>query len=95
MSTKRSITIDGKQTSVSLEEPFWIELRRLADEAEMSLASYVFSLRQRGEPNAFLSTTLRLHVVRALKEEIDHLRARVAELTPKKEEQAHDDDGAK
>ena len=39
--TKRSVTINGHATSISLEAPFWQELRRMAGEADLSVAALI------------------------------------------------------
>ncbi len=39
--TKRSVTINGHATSISLEAPFWQELNRMADEAGLSVAALI------------------------------------------------------
>ena len=38
---KRSVTIDGHRTSVSLEDPFWTELTQIAHRRGLSLAALV------------------------------------------------------
>lgn len=62
---KRSISIAGHATSVSLEEPFWKALKGLGDDRGMSVASLVAEIDgQRGRSN--LSSALRVAV-------LDHL----------------------
>ena len=61
---KRSITIQGHRTSVSLEEPFWIFLRAIAAQRGLSLASLVQMVDQ--ERNGSLSSALRLFVLAEL-----------------------------
>lgn len=59
---KRSVRIRGHATSVSLEEPFWEELKRMALEAGMPLAALVEAIdARRLTPN--LSSALRLAVL--------------------------------
>lgn len=68
---KRSVSIAGHATSISLEEPFWAELKLLAGRHGMSLASLVAEIDgRRGRTN--LSSALRVHV-------LESLRARLAE----------------
>ena len=38
---KRSLTIQGHRTSISLEEPFWIALNDIAKARQQSVASLV------------------------------------------------------
>ena len=67
---KRSITIRGHQTSVTLEDPFWQELVALAAARQQSLSALVAEVdRARGD-RSNLSSALRLHVLEALKRKI-------------------------
>ena len=61
---KRSMTIHGHRTSVSLEEPFWATLRAIADQRGLSLASLVQIIDK--ERNGSLSSALRLFVLAEL-----------------------------
>jgi predicted DNA-binding ribbon-helix-helix protein len=73
---KRSVTIDGHHTSVSLEDAFWTELSRLAQGRGLSLNALVAEIdRARveggttgGAPPGNLSSALRLHVLEALRQ---------------------------
>ena len=59
---KRSIVIGGHKTSVSLEEAFWQELKRIAGHQRATLSSVVASIdlqRQQGN----LSSAIRLFVL--------------------------------
>lgn len=59
---KRSLTIAGHRTSISLEEAFWNGLRAIADRRAVSLAALVAEIdRTRGEKN--LSSAIRLFVL--------------------------------
>ena len=66
---KRSVTINGHATSVSLEAPFWEELKRMAGEAGLSVAALIARI-DAGAERANLSSALRLAV-------LDDLKARV------------------
>ena len=59
---KRSVRIRGHATSVSLEEPFWDELKRMAAEAGLPLAGLVEAIDGRRR-TANLSSALRLAVL--------------------------------
>jgi predicted DNA-binding ribbon-helix-helix protein len=64
---KRSVSLEGHRTSVSLEHGFWSELERIARREGRSLASLIaFVDRQRG-PDQNLASALRLHVLRDLR----------------------------
>lgn len=59
---KRSIVIDGHKTSVSLEDPFWRELKDIAQGQHMTLSNMVGGIdksRQHGN----LSSAIRLFVL--------------------------------
>ena len=63
---KRSVNIAGHSTSVSPEEPFWLELKRIAAARRMSLAALVARIDQERETEN-LSSALRLAVLDDLK----------------------------
>ena len=67
---KRSLTIDGHRTSVSLEDEFWEALHALAREQGLSLAALAAEI-DRTRAGANLSSALRLYVLRQLKARID------------------------
>lgn len=62
---KRSIKIAGHSTSISLEEPFWMILKQLADEKNLSLNALVEGVDKKRE-DANLSSALRLYVLEEL-----------------------------
>ena len=72
---KRSVTIDGHRTSVSLEDAFWTELSAIAERRGLSLNALVAEIdhgRSDGRPDGQtgpdnLSSALRLHVLEDLK----------------------------
>jgi predicted DNA-binding ribbon-helix-helix protein len=63
---KRSVNIAGHSTSVSLEEPFWHELKRIAASRHMSLAALIAHIDQERKTEN-LSSALRLAVLDDLK----------------------------
>ena len=71
---KRSITIDGHRTSITLEDAFWAELSALARSRGLSISALVAEIDHArsvpgGNPGN-LSSALRLHVLDALKRKI-------------------------
>lgn len=69
---KRSMVIAGHATSISLEEPFWRALKRLAADRGVSVAALVASLDQtRAQAN--LSSTIRVAVLADLEARLDQL----------------------
>lgn len=61
---KRSVSLAGHMTSVSLEEPFWDHLNRIAAEEKTSLSKLILSIDERRQTN--LSSALRLYVLHSL-----------------------------
>jgi len=85
---KRSIVIDGHKTSVSLEDPFWTELKKIAHTQQVTLAELVTKIDGTREQSN-LSSTIRLFVLRHFRSEDRrmevaeaHLSAVAAERTP-------------
>ena len=62
---KRSFTIDGHKTSISLEAAFWEALKGAADEERTTVAALVARIdRERGD--AGLSSAVRVWLLRRL-----------------------------
>ena len=62
---KRSVAIAGHSTSISLEEPFWAELRAVARERGQSVQSLIAEIDSgRGGQN--LSSAVRVFVLAAV-----------------------------
>ncbi|MFZ5782805.1 MAG: ribbon-helix-helix domain-containing protein [Pseudomonadota bacterium] len=68
---KRSVTIDGHRTSVSLEDAFWGELTAIARRRGLSLNALVAEIDHTrgagGSAPANLSSVLRLYVLEDLR----------------------------
>ena len=75
---KRSISIHGHRTSVSLEEPFWTILRAIAVQRGLSLASLVQIIDK--ERNVGLSSALRLFVLAELTQNTAGLATNIKRL---------------
>jgi predicted DNA-binding ribbon-helix-helix protein len=60
---KRSISIAGHRTSISLEEPFWEELRLIASRRGVSVQRLVGEIDE-GRAGENLSSALRVFVLR-------------------------------
>ena len=59
---KRSVVIDGHKTSVSLEDPFWTDLKTIAHARQMTLSALVARIdgtREHGN----LSSAIRMFVL--------------------------------
>jgi predicted DNA-binding ribbon-helix-helix protein len=66
MIRKRSVTLKGHPTSVSLEDEYWAELKRIATARGLSLSALVESI-DAARPAENLSSALRLAVLADLK----------------------------
>jgi len=63
---KRSVSIAGHRTSISLEEPFWEGLREIAGREKLSVQSLIGRIdAERGEQN--LSSAIRVFVLNDLR----------------------------
>ena len=69
MLQKHSISIRGHQTSYSLEEEFYSELKRIAKSREIPLAKLITQLDETRSPDQNLSSTLRVFVLNEIKGE--------------------------
>lgn len=64
---KRSFTISGHRTSLSLETPFWDVLKTMAADQQIALARLIAQIDEtRGE--AGLSSAVRVHVLKYLQD---------------------------
>ena len=61
---RRSVTIAGHRTSVSLEDPFWEQLKGIAAERSVSIAQLVAEVDKGRTSN--LSSALRVFVLQEL-----------------------------
>ena len=79
---KRSVVIGGHKTSVSLEEPFWTEIRSIAESSQLSVSNLL--QRIDGErQNANLSSAIRVYV-------LHHLRGLANAAIPSEPVAAHE-----
>ncbi|MCD6070922.1 MAG: aryl-sulfate sulfotransferase [Microvirga sp.] len=67
---KRSVSIAGHRTSISLEEPFWEGLRDIAERENRSVQSLIGRIdAERGEQN--LSSAIRVFVLNDLRNRLE------------------------
>ena len=69
MIRKHSATLHGHRTSFSLEEPFWQELKVIADVRQIPLAQLIAEIDDMRPTDSNLSSALRLHVLAWIKTE--------------------------
>ncbi|WP_347310060.1 ribbon-helix-helix domain-containing protein [Defluviimonas sp. SAOS-178_SWC] len=63
---KRSLTLNGHRTSVSLEDEFWREFRTLADAKGQPLNALAAEIDAARGVDTGLATAIRLYVLREL-----------------------------
>lgn len=61
---KRSLTLQGHRTSVSLEDEFWQAFQQIAAEQGCSIAALAVEIDAARAPQTGLATAIRLHVLR-------------------------------
>ncbi|PJE29271.1 hypothetical protein PSM7751_00767 [Pseudooceanicola marinus] len=66
---KRSLTLRGHRTSVSLEDEFWAEFRRLAEAKGCPINQLAAEIDAERGLELGLASAIRLYVLRALKRE--------------------------
>ncbi|EAQ26777.1 ribbon-helix-helix domain-containing protein [Roseovarius sp. 217] len=60
---KRSLTLRGHRTSVSLEDEFWQAFREISEEKSMALNVLAAEIDERRGVDAGLATAIRLYVL--------------------------------
>ena len=65
---KRSLTIHGHRTSISLEEPFWVALNDIARARQQSLASLVQMIDKKRVGG--LSSAIRMFILAELRHQL-------------------------
>ena len=65
---KRSLTIHGHRTSISLEEPFWVALNDIAQARQQSVASLVQMIDK--ERVGGLSSAIRMFILAELRHQL-------------------------
>ncbi|MEC3860178.1 ribbon-helix-helix domain-containing protein [Mesobacterium sp. TK19101] len=60
---KRSLTLHGHRTSVSLEEPFWQAFRDIAEERGLALNALAAEIDETRDIETGLATAIRLFVL--------------------------------
>jgi predicted DNA-binding ribbon-helix-helix protein len=75
--TKRSVVIGGHKTSVSLEEPFWSEVRAIAESERITVSNLLRRI-DRERSNANLSSAIRVYV-------LEHVRDRLRDALREEE----------
>jgi len=75
---KRSVSIRGHRTSLSLEDAFWEELGRMAADRSVSVAHLIAEIDRSRDGG--LSSAVRLFVLEALRQEAAACRTNASRL---------------
>lgn len=65
---KHSVNILGHQTSITLEDEFWNELKAQAEKQSISLNKLIANIDDARAPETNLSSAIRLYILKSLKE---------------------------
>jgi predicted DNA-binding ribbon-helix-helix protein len=65
---KRSVVIDGHKTSVSLEDAFWSDLKKIAHARQATLSELVAGIDQAREQSN-LSSAIRVFILASFRED--------------------------
>lgn len=71
---KRSITISGHRTSITLERPFWDELKEIACRKKVSVTELVRQIDSRRDASGSLTSAIRVYILEQLKKQRSELR---------------------
>lgn len=63
MIRKHSATLHGHRTSFTLEEPFWQELKHIAESRHIPLARLIAEIDDKRDADSNLSSALRVYVL--------------------------------
>lgn len=77
---KRSLTIHGHRTSISLEEPFWVALNDIANERKKSVASLVQLID--AERTGGLSSAIRVFILAELRHNLAAITTKDTQKIP-------------
>jgi predicted DNA-binding ribbon-helix-helix protein len=78
---KRSVVIGGHKTSVSLEEPFWAEVRAIAEAQRVTVSTLLRRIDHERQ-NTNLSSAIRVFVLQHVREQANAEISRNRELWP-------------
>lgn len=67
---KHSVTLHGHRTSISLEAPFWDELRRIAREKPIPINALVAEIDAKRGMDSGLASAIRVYVLNNLKDRL-------------------------
>ncbi|GGH18821.1 Ribbon-helix-helix domain-containing protein [Cribrihabitans marinus] len=65
---KRSLTLKGHRTSVSLEDEFWQEFRRIAQEKDIPINALAAEIDVARDPGTGLASAIRVYVLNRVRQ---------------------------
>ncbi|KEJ87988.1 ribbon-helix-helix domain-containing protein [Sulfitobacter donghicola] len=68
---KHSVTLHGHRTSISLEAPFWTELRDIARQRALPINALVAEIDAARGMDSGLASAIRVYVLETLKQRLD------------------------
>lgn len=68
---KRSLTINGHRTSVSLEDPFWNAFGEIAKSKGLAINTLAARIDAERDLNSGLATSIRVYILQHLQSELD------------------------
>lgn len=66
---KRSITISGHRTSITLEQPFWDELKEIACRNKVSVTELVRQIDSHRDASGSLTSAIRVFILEQLRQQ--------------------------
>lgn len=67
---KRSLTLRGHRTSVSLEEEFWLEFRRISDDKDISINELAAIVDADRGMTSGLASAIRVYVLKTVRDRV-------------------------
>jgi predicted DNA-binding ribbon-helix-helix protein len=61
---KRSVIVNGRKTSISLEDAFWAEVRAIASEKDTTISELLTDIDRDRQASSNLSSALRVFVLK-------------------------------
>lgn len=80
--SKRSIAIDGRKTTISLEQQFWTGLKRIARERAMPLSNLLSLIDAKRIAGSNRSSAIRVFVLERVQTQLREDHATVANVPP-------------
>lgn len=77
---KRSLTLLGHRTSVSLEDEFWTEFRRIAQEECKPINALAVEIDATRDPEVGLASSIRVYILNRMRSQLDQKTSEPASI---------------